>query len=222
MCDEPIGSLWIATGESTGGNISRLMHLTMQISDVYTWIVEREDRRTVLLSLRQPMTAKQVGKKTGVSPDAGSHLLRRMAGKGLVACVNPDARCSRLYRVTELGQACRDRVRKDLALPRDGEPTSDFGSIDWELYGWICFNHRAIVIRTLTRPMQPSEIKRIIRARKPQVKISANNIRDVVKLLLARGIVKPVKVSRKAHLRYELTDLGRQLQKLLIRAEMDS
>jgi DNA-binding PadR family transcriptional regulator len=198
------------------------MHLTMQISDVYTWIVEREDRRAVLLSLRQPMTAKQVGKKTRFSPDTGSHLLRRMAAQGLVVCVNPEARCSRLYRLTELGQACRDRVRKDLALPRDTKPEPDVDSVDWKLYGWICFNHRAIVIRTMTRPMQPSEIKRIVRARKPHVKISANNIRDVMKLLLVRGIVKPVKVSRKAHLRYELTDLGRQLQKLLIRAEMDS
>jgi len=221
MCDEPIGSLWIATSEPTGGNISRLMHLTMQISDVYTWIVERKDRRTVLLSLRQPMTAKQVGKKTRLSPDTGSHLLRRMAAKGLVVCVNPDARCSRLYRLTEPGRACRDRIRRDLALPRDAGPALEFDRVDWRLYGWVCFSHRAIVIRTLTRPMQPAEVKRIIRARKPHIKISANNIRDVVKLLSARGMVKSVKVPRKAHLRYELTDLGRQLQKLLIRAEMD-
>jgi len=222
MCDQPIGPVWIAISEFTGGNISRLMHLAMQISDVYTWIVEREDRKAVLLSLRQPMTAKQVGKKTGLSPDSGSHLLRRMAAKGLVVCVNPEARCSRLYRLTGRGQTCRGRIRRDLALPRDPEPTSGFDRVNWELYGWICFNHRAIVIRTLTRPMQPSEIKRIIRARKPHIKISANNIRDVMKLLLARGIVKSVEVSKKAHLRYELTDLGHQLQKLLIRAEMDS
>ena len=67
----------------------------MQISDVYTWIVERKDRRTVLLSLRQPMTAKQVGKKTRLSPDTASHLLRRMAAKEF----HPDAP----------GSASRDR-----------------------------------------------------------------------------------------------------------------
>lgn len=198
------------------------MHLAMQISDVYEWILEREDRKTVLLSLRQPMTAKQAGRKTGLSPDTISHLLRRMVTKGLVVCMNPDARCSRLYGLSKLGRACRDRIRRDLELPRTDEPECDFDSVDWRLYGWICFNHRAIVIRTLTGPMQPSEVKRIIRARKSQIKISANNIRDIVKLLLAKGIVKSIRVPRRAHLRYELTDLGRQMQRLLIGAEMDT
>jgi len=168
------------------------------------------------------MTAKQVGRRSGLGLDAVSHLLRRMATKALVTCVNPEARCSRLYRVTDLGRRCQDRMQRDLALPRYAQPISDCDGIDWDLYGWICFNHRTIIVRTLTQPMQPSEIKRIIRTRKPHIKISANNIRDVMKLLLSKGIVRPVKVRRKAHLRYELTDLGRRLQRLLIRAEMDS
>lgn len=212
----------VATGESAGGNISRLMHVAMQTSDVYKWIIERKNRRIVLLSLRQPMTAKQVGRRSGLSLDAVSHLLRRMATKALVVCVNPEARCSRLYRVTDRGRRCQDRIRRDLALPRYAQPISDCDGIDWDLYGWICFNHRTVVMRTLTQPMQPSEIKRIIRTRKPHIKISANNIRDVMRLLLSKGIVRPVKVRRKAHLRYELTELGCQLQRLLIRAEMDS
>lgn len=67
--------------------------------------------------------------------------------------------------------------------------------------------------------MQPSEIKRQIRIQKPNTKISANNIRDVVKLLLEKELVQKVYVRKKAHPRYELTELGIKLRQLLIQAE---
>ena len=52
------------------------------------------------------------------------------------------------------------------------------------------------------------------------MKISANNIRDVVKLLLEKGIVQKVQVRKKAHPRYELTDSGNQFRELLMQSEM--
>ena len=52
------------------------------------------------------------------------------------------------------------------------------------------------------------------------MKISANNIRDVIKLLLEKGIVQKVHIRKKAHPRYELTDSGIKLRELLIQAEM--
>ena len=67
--------------------------------------------------------------------------------------------------------------------------------------------------------MQPSKVKRILRLRKANIRISANNIRDVIRLLLSKGIVRPVKVKKKAHLRYELTELGIKFRQLLIQAE---
>ena len=67
--------------------------------------------------------------------------------------------------------------------------------------------------------MQPSEIKRILRIQRAHIRISANNIRDVVRLLLTKGIFRPVKVKKKAHLRYELTELGIKFRQLLIQAE---
>jgi len=68
--------------------------------------------------------------------------------------------------------------------------------------------------------MQPSAINRTLRIYKPDVKISANNIRDVVRLLLEKGIVQKVFVRKKAHPRYELTKLGHKLRQLLIQSEM--
>ena len=67
--------------------------------------------------------------------------------------------------------------------------------------------------------MQPAEIKRILRLHKPDIKISANNVRDIVQLFLAKEIVRPVKIRKKAHLRYELTDSGNKLRQLIIQAE---
>jgi len=75
-------------------------------------------------------------------------------------------------------------------------------------------------MKTLTVPMQPSEIKRAIRKKKPGMKISANNIRDVVKLLLEKRIVQKVYIRKKAHPRYELTDSGNQFRELLLQSEM--
>ncbi len=171
------------------------------------------------MSMKQPLTAKQISKKTRINLDTCSYILRRFVSKELSVCLNPDARNSRLYCLTDLGGRCRERLRQELNLPEQTGKAYDLLSVNWELYGWVCFNHRAAVIRTMTGPMQPSEVKRILRVHRPRMKISANNIRDIVRLLLARGIVRPVKIRKKAHLRYELTDVGNQFRQLLMQSE---
>ena len=195
------------------------MHLRMQQSNINEWTAKQENRRRILISIKQPLTAKQVSKKTRINLDTCSYILGRFVSKGLSVCLNPEARSSRLYWLTDLGRACRERLHQELNLPEKAEKAYDLPSVNWELYGWVCFNHRAAVIRTMTVPMQPSEVKRILRVHRPRMKISANNIRDIVKLFLSRGIVRPVKIRKKAHLRYELTEVGNQFRQLLMRAE---
>ena len=84
----------------------------------------------------------------------------------------------------------------------------------------MCFTHRAAIVRALNEPLQPATIKRRARARQPQLRMSANNVRDIIHLLAAWGVVRPVQVRRKAHLRYELTKNGRAIQQLLEQAEV--
>ncbi|MFC1780851.1 hypothetical protein ACFLZ8_01125 [Planctomycetota bacterium] len=91
----------------------------------------------------------------------------------------------------------------------------DLPDIDWELYGWVCFSHRAAIIKALTESMQPAKIKHRAKQQNPKIKMSANNVRDIIKLFLEKEIVEPVKVGKRAHLRYELTELGRNIQGLL-------
>ena len=136
---------------------------------------------------------------------------------GLVKCLNPYATRSRLYWLTPAGILCQKKLSKDKTLPNIVKYLPD---IDWELYGWICYNHRAAIIRALTEPMQPATIKRRAKQQNPKLKMSANNVRDVMKLFLQKEIVKPVKVKKKTHLRYELTELGCRIQGLLSWAEV--
>ena len=169
------------------------------------------------MTIKQPLTGKQIGRRTGIPIDTCSYVVAKLVTRGLLTCLNPEARNSRLYWLTDLGIQSRKRFHQDLGLAYE---EFDLPIIDWALYGWICFSHRSIVMKTLTEPMQPSEVKRMIRKKKTGMKISANNIRDVVKLLLEKGIVQKMYVRKKAHPRYELTDSGNQFRELLMQSEM--
>jgi DNA-binding HxlR family transcriptional regulator len=188
----------------------------MEHRTVYQPAIEGQNDRKVLLAFNQPLTAKQVAGKTGIPEDTCSCLIAKFAKNGLTTCINPAAGNSRLYWLTKLGRKCQKELCRELNQPYT---EYDLPNIEWELYGWICFNHRSAIIKTLIEPMQPSKIKQILRIQKPNIKISANNIRDVIRLLLAKKIVQPVKIKKKAHPRYELTDLGRTLRQLLINSK---
>jgi len=186
-------------------------------SNVYEWIKKEESRRKTLMALNQPLTAKQIARKMGIPMDTCSYTIAKFTAKGLVTCLNQEARNSRLYWITELGRQCRKQLHQDRDM---SYKEYDLPSVNWPLYGWLCYSHRAAVIRILTEPMQPSKIKRTLRFHKSSIKISANNIRDVVKLLLEKGIVQKVFVRKRAHPRYELTDSGTQFRQLLMQSEM--
>ena len=163
------------------------------------------------------MTARQLSKKTGIPKDTCSYLVAQCSIRGLLTCLNPEQRNSRLYSLTAQGRTIRKQLCQDTHLPYK---EYDLPDINWSLYGSICFNHRSAVIRTLSGPMQPSEIKRVMRIHQSGVNISANNVRDVVKLLVEKNVVRPVLVKRKAHPCYELTEIGIQLQQLLRQAQV--
>lgn len=92
--------------------------------------------------------------------------------------------------------------------------------IDWELYGSCCFSHRGAVIKTLATPMQPAEIKRRALLQNSMLRMSANNVRDVIRFFKEKGIVNPVKMRKKAYPRYELTEQGKDFRRLMMLAEV--
>lgn len=160
------------------------------------------------------MTAKQLSKNTAIPKEICSYLLGKFAALQLCVCLNPQAGQSRLYWMTDLGKKIQSGLPKEAILPQ-----KDVGldSVNWNLYGWVCYSHRSIVLRALTEPMQPSGIRRKIRHRFPFAKISANNVRDIIRLFEKKEIVRKVFVKKKVHPRYELTEIGMKFQTLLNR-----
>ncbi len=187
----------------------------MKRKEAYEWAERSEKRKSLLLNLKQPMTALQLSMKTELSQDQCSMILGKLTLCGLVKCLNPTATRSRLYWLTPVGILCQKKLTKDKTLP---DIAKDLPDIDWELYGWVCYNHRAAIIKTLTEPMQPATVKRRAKQQNPKIKMSANNVRDVIRLFLQKEIVKPVKIRKKVHPEYELTESGKQLRQLLVQA----
>jgi len=174
------------------------------------WIAHDERRRTTLHQLTQPLTVSQLARRTAMPRETCSVLLRALSLRGLTHCLNHSARRSRVYWLTRLGQECRERLHVDALAP--------LPDMDWTLYGWVCYSHRSAVLTALDRPLQPAAIKRRARLQNPAIKMSANNVRDVIKVFLARGIVHPVSCRGRAHPRYALTRTGSTLQTLLFQA----
>ncbi len=187
----------------------------MQTSSIHTWIESEQTRRAVLLAITQPLTVRQISARTGIDLDTCSYVLGKFTARKLATCLNRDARSSRVYWTTALGRQCQRRCQPGFSKKLQGFPP-----VDWAIYGWLCFRHRSAIMRILTEPMQPSEMKRRLRRANANVTISANNVRDIIRLFLAKGLVRRIFVRKKAHPRYELTESGLQFQALLNQARV--
>jgi len=167
----------------------------MKSQEAAQWLEKSKKRKQLLLGLKQPMTALQLSKQTGINLDQCSSLLGQLVLCNLVKCLNPSVKRSRIYWLTPVGILCQKKLSKDKSLPNFAKNLSD---VNWELYGWICFNHRAAIIKALTKPMQPATIARRATQHNPRIKMSANNTRDVMRLFRQKGLVRPVMVRKKA------------------------
>ena len=170
--------------------------------------------------MKQPMTATQLSQQTPHSQDTFSKVLAELFLYGLLRCLNPRAQRSRLYWLSELGKLCQQKLRETYGL---SPLKHEFPEVDWEVYGKVCFSHRATVIRTLSmrspegqfRAMQPSEIRRRARYNDRELRMSANNVRDVIRVLRRENLVESVRLRGKVHVRYRLTSLGLSVAELL-------
>ena len=188
----------------------------LQPSEAFKYLHQTDRRNRIFSSINQPLTAQQLSRRTGLSFDICQDVIPQLAAYGLLRCLNENARRGRLYWLTKLGESFQSGFLEQLGKKPLEHCVPD---LDWKLYGWVCFNHRSAIIRVLTEPMQPATIKRKARARDPTLHMSANNVRNVIQLFLAQAIVQPVRVRKKTHLRYELTELGKRFQELLWRVE---
>ncbi len=180
---------------------------------IFNWLIQSEKRKQLLIRFTQPMTVTQIAKREGWSLDSCLHLLWSFRTNGITHCLNPDTRHMRIHWLTRVGEAFQARLRRRLELDLIDHRLPD---IPWDLYSAICYSHRSAVIKALRKPMQAAQIKRQALLQNAELRMSANNVRDVVRYLRSKGIVEKFRIKKRSHPRYELTDLGRSFQELLL------
>lgn len=186
----------------------------MNTKNIYKWLQSGPRRQEILLCLHQPMTATHIAGKLRKKQEDCQDAFSELNAHGLVYCINPISRRSRLYWLTAKGEKLQTTLNRAKNLP---QIERCFPPVDWELYGWLCYSHRAAIVRALDSTLQPSQIKRAARFQDSTLRMSANNVRDVIRHLQNNGIVTPVHIRGKAHPRYELTKEGKEFQSLLFR-----
>jgi hypothetical protein len=154
--------------------------------------------------------------KQGKDLDVLGFVLWELSVYGLVTCMSPKARRSRLYGCTLDGVQCRKALAAEL-----GEKIAEYvePSIDWERYAWVCYSHRSTIIKVSSRPLYPSALRKRAWREYPQIKMSANNVRDAIPLLREQGLIEPVRERKRVHPLYRLTSFGRECRELLMEAE---
>ena len=185
-------------------------------TEILKWLSRSQRREEFLLQLKQPMTLAQISKRMRLNIDAVCDIARHLVSYGIIKCLNPEARIGRVYWLTRTGNACQRLLRKRKGLP---PLDHDFPIVDWDLYGSVCFEHRAAVIKALAEPLQPASIRRRAILRDEKLRMNSRNARDVIHVLMKKDIVKPVTLRKKHHPRYLLTEVGEKIQILLNRAE---
>ena len=187
----------------------------MEFTQAFYWLIQSERRKSILVDFDQPLTATHISRRTSLSLDSCLHLLWGMTIYGILCCLNPKTRYNRLYWLTRLGDACQRRLRQRIAL----RPlVRRFPQVPWDLYSSVCYSHRTAVLKAIRDPMQAAEIKRKALFQDARLRMSANNVRDVMRYLLKQGIVRRVMIRKRSHPRYELTDLGKTFKELLVGA----
>ena len=189
----------------------------MEFDQAYYWLIQSERRKTILVDFNQPLTATHIARRTDINLDSCLHLLWGLTLYGVIFCLNNGTRYNRLHWLTELGKACQRKLREALAL----RPLKHrFPRIPWDLYSSVCYSHRSAVIQVMREPMQAAAIKRAARLQNSNLRMSANNARDVLWYLLAKGVVRRIIIRRRSHPRYELTEMGKTFQGLLLGVRM--
>ncbi len=168
-------------------------------------------RQRICLAVTQPMTATQLSGRLDRSLARCSKALLGLKSHKIMKCLNPTARRSRVFWLTTRGK----KLLRDLNIKLSS--SYDFPKMDWKLYAKACFSQRSQVIQILEFPMRPSEIRRKAKRLFPGCRMSANNVRDVIRYLTAHGITCPVKLRKTKYPAYKLTKIGLKIRELLLR-----
>lgn len=189
---------------------------TEEVHELSNWISKSSVRPKVLLGLKQPMTARQLSKQTDHTLHNCKCALQEFRTKNLVKCINPVARRSRLYWLTDLGVLAQKRLCGQYGL---GDWEYDFPNVPWDVYGWTCFSHRTAILKALKQPMSARKIKRIAYMEDETIRLPYSSVTLILRQFREKGIACLAEAGKKRDVKNELTDLGWKLRLLMTRAE---
>lgn len=187
----------------------------MFIQQILDWLRLSQRRVKVLQQFDQPLTSLQIKRRLNMSLDAVSFIVWELSVYRLVYCLNPRARKSRLYFTSQLGKHARTVT---LGISERPPSQDELPNLDWKTYGWLCYTHRAAVLKALVGPLRPSEVKRRLRLQQPDVRINVNHITEILKKFVEKDVAHVVEPGAWRP-RYDATSPGRKMRELLLMAD---
>jgi hypothetical protein len=170
----------------------------------YHWLKKDKRRETLLLSFIQPATAKQLSNRTEIKFSICNSFMKKLSAFGLSICRNSDSQRGKLYDLTDAGEVVLKQIANERGI------TVRYW-IDWKLFACLAFNQRSDVLLTWRNPnesLRAIEIKERAQKQKPSTKMSANNVRDVLRYLTENALVIKILKPRSTFPRFEITELG--------------
>ncbi len=76
-----------------------------------SWIKRGKQRREIITHIEDIKTPTEVAKESGYSLNHASRILNEFKRQGMVKLHNPHEKTGRLYELTSLGKAIRDKLR---------------------------------------------------------------------------------------------------------------
>ena len=153
----------------------------------YQYVRRSVRRQRFMELLNQPMTPSQLAMHAGMTTKTACKVVAELREHGLIECLAPGMQRGRPYARTGLGEAVWLLIKQRPESSASKLPQKDHAS-----YASVCHRHRSVVVRGLGTPRRASQIKQWVRTNLPGVKISANNVRDVLRKLTCLDVAKRV------------------------------
>ena len=182
----------------------------MDIQKIYAWLMSNRIRKEILRKLTQPMTATQLSEKARIPFGRCLWQVHNLVRKGILEPLIQDSHV-KVYWLTDLGKNCQRLLYEERSLPA---PSHSIPDLNWDFYSWASHRHRAPIVKILTKPMRPVQIRKLLRDRQPLLRISIDNVWDELQLMVKKGIVRAVSMPGSRFWFYELSSVGRTLQRL--------
>lgn len=158
-------------------------------------------RDRVLPWLVTPRCARELSELACVPVKTAQSVLWRSARLGLVACVTPDVRQSRLYRLSPLGSAWIAEAQGEMPA------CTEWDEFTLRLRAWVqSGKYRRAVLSTLDGPMTPQGLRKNIRHVLPSLRAGINHVQRTLQSLRDVRLVRTIVSRRTLWVRTPLGD----------------